>query len=184
MQFHLNSQYASLATRLVDLGTPDGMALVVLKRKQYSYASLPKKDSTHKSFSSGREHYYLNTKMSTYHQLFLLIAMLVIISLSEFGICCRRSSSRCSRVNCVWHNWSRWGACNHPCGNAGVQSRSRSKRQEAYCGGRGCSGGPTDSKTCNRFCHNRGTPRPGYCVCPEVFWGSCCGHRKYDLADT
>ena len=119
------------------------------------------------------------TNMLTTSQLLLgLGSILMLVGQTHSGFW-RRGRGGCSARNCAWNNWSGWGACNHPCGNAGVQGRSRSKRWEAYCGGRGCSGDPTDSQTCNRFCHNGGTPRPGYCTCPDVFWGTCCGHRKY-----
>ncbi|KAK2162033.1 hypothetical protein NP493_1547g00000 [Ridgeia piscesae] len=84
------------------------------------------------------------------------------------------SRSSCSRVNCVWGGWRGWGACNHPCGNAGTQSRSRGVARSASCGGSGCSGPSSQTRACNRFCNNGGTLQSAYCECPDEYWDTCC----------
>ncbi|KAI0207552.1 hypothetical protein LSAT2_007820, partial [Lamellibrachia satsuma] len=86
-------------------------------------------------------------------------------------------SSSCSRVNCVWRDWSGWRACNHPCGTAGTQSRSRGIATGASCGGSSCSGPSNQTRACNRYCDNGGTPQFGHCDCPDEFWGTCCDKR-------
>ncbi|KAK2171455.1 hypothetical protein NP493_1058g00002 [Ridgeia piscesae] len=114
--------------------------------------------------------------MSSYQLMLLLAVSLLLVQLSESGWH-RLRRRGCSPVNCEWNNWSEWGVCNHPCGSAGSQNRSRSVRRGSSCGGAGCTGGSTSSQACNRFCHNGGSPMEGYCTCPDVFWGTCCGER-------
>ena len=87
-------------------------------------------------------------------------------------------SRSCSRVDCAWHDWSAWGACDHPCGNAGTQRRSRGIARSQRCGGSGCSGPSSEAQDCNRFCDNSGTPQSGYCDCPAEYWDTCCDKRK------
>ena len=86
----------------------------------------------------------------------------------------------CPSVNCAWSSWSAWGVCNHRCGNAGRQSRSRGIARSAYCGGSGCSGPSRQTQDCNRFCDKGGIPHHGYCgnFTDEV-WGTCCDKHKY-----
>ena len=120
--------------------------------------------------------------MSSYQLLLLLAVSLLLVQLSESrarkGRRRRHRGGRCSPVNCVWNNWSAWGACNRPCGHAGTQNRRRSVWRCPHCGGAECSGDTTSSQACNRFCHNGGSPMEGYCTCPEDFRGTCCGERK------
>ena len=92
----------------------------------------------------------------------------------------RRRRGGCGPVNCVWGGWSAWGPCSHPCGNAGTQTRSRGVASGASCGGAGCSGPSSQTQACNRFCHNGGTAKSGYCDCPDAFWGNCCPNREYN----
>lgn len=85
----------------------------------------------------------------------------------------------CREIDCRWGGWSGWGVCNHPCGNAGVESRSRGIRRKSKCGGRSCSGPSTQTRPCNRFCDHGGTPQRGHCSnCPAEYWGTCCSYRK------
>ena len=63
---------------------------------------------------------------------------------------------------------SEWGECSDECGNAGVATRNVSY----------CDKIETNVKPCNRFCHNRGVPRAGYCDCPAGFGGKCCEHGQ------
>ena len=109
---------------------------------------------------------------------FVLWLILLLVGQVRVQIRWSRSSS-CSRVNCAWGGWSAWGVCNHPCGNAGTQSRSRGTSRGASCGGSSCSGPSSQTQDCNRFCYNGGTPRLGHCDCPDEFWGTCCNKCKY-----
>ena len=123
--------------------------------------------------------------MSAYQLMLLLVVSLLLVQLSE-SLSVRdlnpfrrsRGRRRCSPRNCEWKNWSAWGHCNHPCGNAGTRSRSRSVGRGSKCGGKKCPGDSKMSQGCNRFCHHGGSPRAGRCACPDVFWGTCCGRRK------
>ena len=118
--------------------------------------------------------------MMAFHRLRLVVVSLVLLvnPIASGGWWRRRDSSGCRARNCDWGGWSVWGNCNHPCGNAGTQSRSRSEATTAACGGAACSGGSTQSQACNRFCNNGGTPKSGYCGCPDVYWGTCCEYRE------
>ena len=86
---------------------------------------------------------------------------------------------RCGRVNCSWGGWSQWGECNHPCGNAGTQSRSRGIARHPSCGGGGCSGPSSETRECNRGCYNGGSPLVAHCNCTEPFWNTCCQSREF-----
>ncbi|KAK2139493.1 hypothetical protein NP493_6387g00001 [Ridgeia piscesae] len=102
----------------------------------------------------------------------LLLGLWLILLVGQTrGVWWSRSS--CSPVNCVWSGWRGWGACNHPCGNAGIQSRSRSIYSGTSCGG-SCPGSYTQERACNRFCYNSGTQRSGHCDCPDEYWDTCC----------
>ena len=79
---------------------------------------------------------------------------------------------------CIWSDWSSWSSCNHPCGNAGTQSRRRGIARSSSCGGSGCSGPSSETRACNRLCYNSGTLRPEDCDCPDEYWGTCCDKRK------
>ena len=65
------------------------------------------------------------TNMLTTSRLLLGLGPISMLTHSWFGAISRRG---CSASNCAWNNWSGWGACNHPRGNAGEQVRSRNKR--------------------------------------------------------
>jgi len=85
----------------------------------------------------------------------------------------------CREVNCRWGGWSAWSSCNHPCGNAGVEARSRGISRKSKCDGKSCSGPSQDSRPCNRGCPHGGTAQNGYCSdCPRGFYGTCCEHGK------
>ncbi|CAH1259099.1 VWDE [Branchiostoma lanceolatum] len=71
------------------------------------------------------------------------------------GTCCERA--------CTWH-WNGWSACSAPCGNSGTQTRTAS----------GCGAPGSETRPCNRFCHNGGTPLASSCRCSLDFWGTCC----------
>ena len=112
--------------------------------------------------------------------LLVAILLLVLVNPSTGGFWRRRRRRRsgCQATNCAWGDWSGWGACSDPCGNAGTKTRSRSVATAKTCGGSDCSGSSRESQACNRFCHNGGTPKAGHCDCPDEFWGTCCGHRE------
>ena len=116
----------------------------------------------------------------------LLLGLWLILLVGQTRGKWRRSpwNRSCPRVNCAWGGWSAWGACNHLCGNAGTQSRSRGIARHASCGGSGCSGPSSQTRVCNRLCYNSGTPRPGHCDCPDEYWGTCCEKRKYKTPPT
>ena len=120
----------------------------------------------------------LTDMLTTCRLLLGLGSILMLVGQTHSGFW-RKSRRGCSPRNCAWSKWSEWGECDNQCGNAGLKGRSRRKQREAQCGGKGCSDGPTEFQACNRFCHNGGTPQPGYCTCPDVFWGTCCKNRKY-----
>ncbi|KAI8482345.1 hypothetical protein Bbelb_399360 [Branchiostoma belcheri] len=71
------------------------------------------------------------------------------------------------RRRCTWH-WNAWGACDAPCGNAGIQTRTAS----------GCGAPGPQTQPCNRFCNNGGTPLSYSCSCPNEFWGPCCENAR------
>ena len=80
---------------------------------------------------------------------------------------------------CKWGGWSDWSSCDHLCGNAGEEVRSRSHSTEKEFGGSSCSGPSMETRPCNRFCDHSGTPQHGHCSnCPAVYWGTCCSNRK------
>ncbi|KAI0235807.1 hypothetical protein LSAT2_013682, partial [Lamellibrachia satsuma] len=116
--------------------------------------------------------------MTVCRVLLVLWLMLLLVGQTTGGWLGSRSSS-CSRVNCAWGGWSAWGTCNHPCGNAGTQSRGRGISRSRSCGGSGCSGPSSQTQDCNTFCYNGGTPQPGHCDCQDEFWDTCCDKRKY-----
>ena len=111
----------------------------------------------------------------------LLTVMMVCVLLVPGSAGWRRRRRGCGPVNCVWGGWSAWTPCNHPCGNAGTQTRSRGIAQHASCGGAGCHGPYTETVTCNRFCYNGGSPMSGFCTCTDEFTGTCCRNRKLSL---
>ena len=119
----------------------------------------------------------------TYLHVFLICTILLCTEFdpSRGGLFRRRRRRRCGPVHCVWHGWSAWGACAHPCGSTGTQTRSRSISINPSCGGHGCSGPATETQACNRFCYNAATPQPGYCACTEPFWDICCDKRKSEI---
>jgi hypothetical protein len=105
----------------------------------------------------------------------IVLAYIVILSFRQDQVsgCPRRR--RCNPTNCQWGSWSSWSGCSHSCGNAGVQTRTRSIRVSASCGGSSCSGSSSNSKPCNRGgCHNGGTPVYGRCHCTPGWTGTCC----------
>ena len=88
-------------------------------------------------------------------------------------------SRKCVAKPCEWGVWAAWGACTHPCGSAGLQRRKRLVDSVPSCGGASCHGSASQSRACNRFCHNGGTAQPGRCLCKANNWGTCCEHREY-----
>ncbi|CAB3984855.1 extracellular matrix A-like [Paramuricea clavata] len=108
----------------------------------------------------------------------IVLVYIVILSFQQdqvSGWRRRRRRRSCSPVNCQWGSWSSWSVCSHRCGSAGVQTRTRSIRQSASCGGSSCSGLSSYSRPCNRgACHNGGTPVYGRCYCTPGWTGTCC----------
>ncbi|XP_046857349.1 neurogenic locus notch homolog protein 2-like isoform X2 [Xenia sp. Carnegie-2017] len=94
-------------------------------------------------------------------------------------ICLRCSSGTCCNIKapprkCVVSRWSTWSSCNHRCGNAGVQKRTRYKIRPESCGG-SCPYKLKDKRACNRYkCRNGGRPTYGRCICSSCYTGTCC----------
>ena len=119
----------------------------------------------------------------------LTAGILLVLLASPQGECIRVGRLRffrrgfvCREVNCRWGGWSAWSSCNHPCGNAGVETRSRGIARKSKCDGKSCSGPSQDARPCNRGCPHGGTAQNGYCSdCPRGFYGTCCEHGKSHL---
>ncbi|XP_078681787.1 netrin receptor UNC5B-a-like [Branchiostoma floridae x Branchiostoma belcheri] len=77
-------------------------------------------------------------------------------------------------VDCVWSRWCSWTACSAPCGNSGRQTRTRFIAQLAANGGRDCFGSYEQTRSCNQFCYNGGSPVGGGCRCVPGYTGTCC----------
>lgn len=75
--------------------------------------------------------------------------------------------------HCVVSGWSAWSACSQPCGNNGLQSRTRTVKIPPANGGRRCPA-LSEQRACNRFCHNGGSPQASRCSCRPGFSGTCC----------
>ena len=84
----------------------------------------------------------------------------------------------CAPVDCSWGEWSAWGPCDQPCGETGVQARTRSAETRDRCGGRECEGATEERRACNRGCRNGGAPRLDHCHCKDKHWGRCCENCK------
>ena len=83
--------------------------------------------------------------------------------------------------NCKLSPWSSWSACNHECGNAGVQIRTRHKIEQECCGG--TCGSLKETRPCNRVaCRNGGTPLHGRCSCRGGYTGTCCETGEFTLS--
>ncbi|CAH1225406.1 FBN2 [Branchiostoma lanceolatum] len=96
------------------------------------------------------------------------------------GALCSGSNSdtqACNRRpprNCRWDDWGSWGTCTAPCGNTGTRERTRSIAEAAFCGGTGCSGGSSETGSCNRHCPH-GAPAGSRCNCAGTgYTGTCC----------
>lgn len=84
----------------------------------------------------------------------------------------------CTRQDCTVSSWSSWSGCSYPCGNSGVQSRSRSISTPQNCGGQPCPS-LSETRSCNRGgCLNQGTPHSTGCHCRSGYTGTCCQNGK------
>ncbi|CAK8671655.1 unnamed protein product [Clavelina lepadiformis] len=63
----------------------------------------------------------------------------------------RHCNAECCPVDCVWGKWSDFGSCSASC-DGGTQTRSRSFKPEATCGGSKCKGPSSESQDCNSQC--------------------------------
>ncbi|XP_046857354.1 thrombospondin type-1 domain-containing protein 7B-like [Xenia sp. Carnegie-2017] len=89
------------------------------------------------------------------------------------GTCCHIARRR----NCLVSSWTSWSSCNHQCGSAGVQTRTRYKTRKESCGGR-CPYSLRRTRACNRNkCRNGGRPTYGRCICRSGWKGKCCNIR-------
>ena len=77
-------------------------------------------------------------------------------------------------ADCRVSGWSSWGGCSYPCGNGGVQWRSRHVTiSQNHCGS--CSYHMRESKRCNiGLCANYGRPHSSGCYCRLGYTGTCC----------
>ena len=107
-----------------------------------------------------------------------LFALLLWASSADSIRFWRRRRRSCRAVNCQWKNWSAWGPCNHPCGSAGSQRRTRGVATQPACNGAACPGVSAETRGCNRGCDHGGTERVGFCLCPPPRWGTCCETRE------
>ncbi|XP_071955552.1 adhesion G protein-coupled receptor B1-like [Antedon mediterranea] len=83
---------------------------------------------------------------------FLVCLVVLELLLVDAGFRVRRRRRRrrsCSPGNCQWNSWQAWSSCSITCGSGGIQSRSRTIRVHASCGGGGCSGPSYETRTCN-----------------------------------
>ena len=122
--------------------------------------------------------------MAASSKLVLILAIFACLfqTHSLFRVGNYRIFGACTEVNCAWGGWSDYGECTDVCGSTGTQTRSRVISMQAKCDGSGCSGPSKETRKCNRFCYNGGTPQDGYCShCPDKFWGTCCEKRKSKL---
>jgi hypothetical protein len=104
----------------------------------------------------------------------LCIAFLVFLKVGEGCNRRRRSPPPPPARNCVPGSWSWWSGCSHQCGNAGSQTRYRSKSVTECCGGN-CPYHFWESRACNRnACRNGGRPTYGRCNCNAGWTGTCC----------
>lgn len=86
----------------------------------------------------------------------------------------RRSPPLPPCADCRVSGWSSWGGCSYPCGNGGVQWRSRHVTiSQNHCGS--CSYHMRESKRCNiGLCANYGRPHSSGCYCRLGYTGTCC----------
>ena len=63
----------------------------------------------------------------------------------------RECNNECCPVNCRWGSWSKFDSCSVTCGG-GNQTRSREIEVPESCGGSGCEGETTESRTCGERC--------------------------------
>ncbi|XP_078600149.1 uncharacterized protein LOC144875177 [Branchiostoma floridae x Branchiostoma japonicum] len=113
----------------------------------------------------------------TFLRSFLLVSLLTVFSEEHrHGLFWghRRRQLPVHPVDCVWSTWYSWGPCTAPCGNSGLQTRTRFIAQHAANGGRECIGSSRESRPCNRFCNNGGTPAGAGCDCAPGYTGTCC----------
>ncbi|XP_048588685.1 neurogenic locus notch homolog protein 1 [Nematostella vectensis] len=118
-------------------------------------------------------------------QMFSVLLFLTITLPQECSSCFsrrRRTSPPCQYRDCKVSGWSTWSSCNHRCGSAGIQTRTRSKTVQQQCGG-SCLYPLSESRSCNRYCYNGGTPQQGYCSCKPGFTGTCC-HNDINECDS
>ena len=109
---------------------------------------------------------------------FLVLALVIMVDQTEGWR--RRRRRRCQVTNCAVSSWTSWNTCSQPCGNGGIQRRTRTVTRWASCGGRSCPA-IAETRACNRGCSNRGTPLTGRCICKTGYSGRCCTGGKYIL---
>ena len=52
-------------------------------------------------------------------------------------------------MDCKWGSWSQWSSCSKTCGN-GVEQRNRERATKAKNGGKKCTGGDTERRSCTK----------------------------------
>ena len=115
----------------------------------------------------------------------LVFVLALVVFEGESWLSRRRRHSQslqsCSAKSCNVTLWSAWSSC----GNAGVQTRTRTKIANQSCGG-SCNLEFVDVRVpCNRSCQNGGNPQDGFCSCKDGYTGRCCemGRKLFCLKD-
>jgi len=79
--------------------------------------------------------------------------------------------------DCEVSEWNEWSVCSTACGLSGEQQRTRTKTKQEK-DNRVCSYPLEETRPCNRFCYNGGSPTSTGCTCQKGGSGQCCEYIK------
>ena len=79
--------------------------------------------------------------------------------------------------DCEVSEWNEWSVCSTACGLSGEQQRTRTKTKQEK-DNRVCSYPLEETRPCNRFCYNGGSPTSIGCTCQKGGSGQCCEYIK------